>query len=206
MKSSISRSIVVFSLFATPVIGSTQEQSLTNDEGDGHRFQVTSTTFSDGGTLPLSTVFNQCMPYPGGGNRSPELSWTNAPRHTRSFVVVSYDVTASFTHWGMYNIARTTTELPENAGIAGSTFGLQVHNDFGRTNLEYDGPCPPPQLNPPVHQYVFTVYALDTAVALPSFPDFPPGAEALFQALIRAGMRGHILARASISGFFPSGH
>jgi Raf kinase inhibitor-like YbhB/YbcL family protein len=206
MKSSISRSIIVLSLFAAPAIGSTPDQLVTNDDGDSHRFQVTSTTFSDGGTLPLSMVFNQCSPYPGGGNRSPELSWTNAPRHTRSFIVVSYDVTASFAHWGIYNISPTTTELPENAGIPGSTFGLQVHTDFARTNLEYDGPCPPPSLNPPVHQYVFTVYALNTALALPSFQDFPPGAEALFQALIRAGMRGHILASASISGFFPSGH
>jgi Raf kinase inhibitor-like YbhB/YbcL family protein len=206
MKSSISRFIIVLGLFAAPVSGWTQDELLTNDEEGRHRFRVTSSTFSNGETLPLSTVYNQCAAYPGGGNRSPELSWTNAPHHTRSFIVVCYDVTASFTHWGMYNIARTTTELPENAGMAGSTFGLQVHNDFGRTNLEYDGPCPPPQLNPPVHQYVFTVYALDTAVALPSFPDFPPGAEALFQALIRAGMREHILATASISGFFPSSH
>ena len=206
MKSSISRFIIVLSLFAAPVIGWTQDQLLTNDEDGRHRFRVTSSTFSDGETLPLSMVYNLCAAYPGGGNSSPELSWTNAPHHTRSFVVVSYDVTASFTHWGMYNIARTTTEPPENAGMAGSTFGLQVHNDFGRTNLQYDGPCPPPTLNPPVHQYVFTVYALDTALALPSFPDFPPGAEALFQALIRAGMRGHILATASISGFFPRSH
>jgi len=205
---SISRSIIVLSLFAAPVIGWTEDHSFTNDEGESHhRFRVTSTTFSDGGTLPLSMVFNQCTPYPGGGNMSPELSWTNAPRDTRSFVVVCYDVTASFTHWGMYNIAPTTTELPENAGIAGSRFGLQAHNDFGRNNLEYDGPCPPPQLNPPVHHYVFTVYALDIgALALPSFPDFPPGAEALFQALIQAGRREHILASASISGFFPSSH
>ena len=207
MKSNISRFIIVLSLFAAPAIGWTEDQSLGNDEGEGHRFRVTSTTFSDGGTLPQSMVFDQCTPYPGGGNRSPELSWTNAPRHTRSFIVVCYDVTASFTHWGLYNIAPTTTSLPENAGIPGSTFGLQAHNDFGRTNLEYDGPCPPPQLNPPVHHYVFTVYALDIgALALPSFPDFPPGAEALFQALIEAGRREHILASASISGFFPSGH
>jgi len=203
MKSRISRCIIAFSLFAAPVIGWTQDQSLTNDEGRSHRFQVTSTAFSDGGTLPLSMVYDQCPFYPGGGNQSPELSWTNAPRHAQSFIVVSYDVTASFTHWGLYNIAPTTTELPEHAGIAGSTQGLQVHNDFGRNNLEYDGPCPPPQLNPSVHQYVFTVYALDTALALPSFQDFPPGAEALFRALIRAGRRGRILAAASITGFFP---
>src|SRR6516162_11010160 len=80
---SISRSIIVLSLFAAPVIGWTEDHSFTNDEGESHhRFRVTSTTFSDGGTLPLSMVFNQCTPYPGGGNMSPELSWTNAPRDT----------------------------------------------------------------------------------------------------------------------------
>jgi Raf kinase inhibitor-like YbhB/YbcL family protein len=203
MKSSISRCIIALSMVGAPALDWAQDQSSTNDEGRNHRFHVTSTTFSDGGTLPLSMVFDQCPFYRGGGNQSPELSWTNTPPHTLSFIVVAYDVTASFTHWGMYNIAPTTTELPENAGLAGSTYGLQVHNDFGRNNLEYDGPCPPPQLNPPVHHYVFTVYALDSTPTLPSFEDFPPGAEALFQALIRAGRRGHILATASISGFFP---
>ena len=80
---SISRSIIVLSLFAAPVIGWTEDHSFTNDEGESHhRFRMTSTTFSDGGTLPLSMVFNQCTPYPGGGNMSPELSWTNAPRDT----------------------------------------------------------------------------------------------------------------------------
>jgi len=203
MKSRIAPCIIAISMFAASALGWAQDQSSPNDEGRNHRFQVTSATFSDGGTLPLSMVFDQCSFYPGGGNQSPELSWTNAPRHTRSFIVVAYDVTASFTHWGIYNIAPTTTELPENAGIAGNSFGLQVHNDFGRLNLEYDGPCPPPSLNPQVHHYVFTVYALDTELTLPSFGDFPPGAEALFQELIPPGRRGHILATASIGGFFP---
>ena len=204
MKSSISRCLIAFSLLIAPALGWAQDQSPVSDEGRNHRFQVTSTTFSDGGTLPLGTVYNQCPAYPGGGNRSPELSWTNAPRHTVTFIVIAYDVTASFTHWGIYNIASTTTELPENAGITASPFGLQVHNDFSRSDLKYDGPCPPTTLNPKAHEYVFTVYALDTAPTLPSFGDFPPGAETLFQALIRAGRRGHILATASIRGFFPS--
>ena len=203
LKPSIASCIIAISMFAAPALGWAQGQSSTNDED---KFQVTSTTFSDGATLPLSMVFDQCPFFSGGKNRSPELSWTNAPDDTRSFVVVAYDVTASFAHWGMYNIKPTTTELPENAGIAGSTFGLQVRNDFGfpNTNLEYDGPCPPPFFKPPVHHYVFTVYALDIdELTLPSFGIFAPGAEALFQALIPARRRGHILATASIGGFFP---
>jgi Raf kinase inhibitor-like YbhB/YbcL family protein len=199
---SIASGIIALFLLVAPIFGRAQDQSSPTDDGR-HRFEVTSATFTDGGTLPLSMVFDQCSPYPGGGNQSPELSWTNAPHRTQSFVVAMYDVTASFSHWGMYNIDPTTTELPENAGIAGSTFGLQTHNDFGRLNIEYDGPCPPPQLNPPVHHYVFTVYALGATLTLPAFPDFPPGPEALFQALIRTGRRGRILASASIVCFFP---
>lgn len=169
---------------------------------DKHKFQLSSTTFSDGGTLPLSTVWDQCTQYPGGGNVSPELSWSNAPRKTQSFVVVMYDVTASFTHWGMYNISPEAMGLPSGAGAVGSRYGTQVLNDYF-VGLSYDGPCPPQTLNPPRHQYVFTVYALDTMLPqIPAFGDFAPGPEALYQALIAAGLGEHILDSASISGFF----
>jgi Raf kinase inhibitor-like YbhB/YbcL family protein len=180
-----------------------QQQATNNQTGNGYGdFRVSSSTFSEGGTIPLTMVYNQCPAYPGGGDQSPELSWTNAPRGTNSFVVVTYDVTASFTHWGMYNISGRATGLPQSAGVAGSKFGLQVSNDFG--DLSYDGPCPPPQDNPVVHQYVFTVYALDIKLpTLPTFGDFPPGAEALYHALIAAGRGGHILQSASIVGHFP---
>ena len=104
----------------------------------------------------------------------------------------------------MYNISGEASGLPQNAGVVGSNYGLQVSNDFG--DLSYDGPCPPPQFNPVVHQYVFTVYALDIKLpTLPTFGDFPPGAEALYHALLAAGRGGHILKSASITGHFP-GH
>jgi Raf kinase inhibitor-like YbhB/YbcL family protein len=179
-----------------------------------HHFKLSSSTFEDGATLPLSMIYtfysstapttNICT-YNGeaGGDESPELSWTDAPRHTRSFVMVTYDVTASFTHWGMYNISGDATGLPANAGVAGSTYGEQIANDFG--DLSYDGPCPPTGLTPLVHHYVFTVYALDTMLpTLPTHGDFPPGAEALYHALISAGRDGHILDSTSISGFYSA--
>jgi Raf kinase inhibitor-like YbhB/YbcL family protein len=179
------------------------QQQPQNDDGNT-KFQVTSTTFTDGGTIPLIMVWNQCSFYPGGGNQSPELSWTKTPGNTRSFAVVMYDVTASFTHWGMYNISPAVHELPQNAGVAGSPFGTQVLNDYGVGDLNYDGPCPPPFLNPVNHTYVFTVYALDIVLpTIPSYQDFQPGPEALYQALIAAARGGHITRSASITGFFP---
>ena len=164
--------------------------------------RVTSTTFVNGGTLPLSMVFNQCSFYPGGGNQSPELSWRNAPDETRSFVVIAYDVTASFTHWGMYNISSRSNGLPLNAGTPNNPDGTQVANDFG--DLSYDGPCPPPPLTPVSHTYVFTVYALDIVLpTLPTFGDFSPGSQALYHALITAARGNHILDSTSIVGHFP---
>ncbi len=199
MKARILTNVIAICLFAS--LTAWAQHQPTNDGGYGH-FQVSSTTFTNGGTIPLIMVYNQCPAYPGGSDESPQLSWTNVPHGTHSFVVVTYDVTASFTHWGMYNISARTTELPLNAGVPGSPYGLQISNDFG--DLNYDGPCPPTQLQPISHQYVFTVYALDTPLpTLPMFGDFPPGAEALYHALIAAGRGGHILDSASITGFFP---
>ena len=194
--------MIAWSLLTAVSIAWAQSEMPMGDGWGHHGFQVTSTTFSNGGTLPLSMVWDQCTYYPGGGNQSPELSWSNVPRSTRSFVVIGYDITAAFTHRGMYNIAGKTTELPENAGIPSSTYGTQIANDFG--DLNYDGPCPPPAYNPVNHNYVFTVYALDIVLpALPSFGDFTPDSETLSHALIAGARADHILDSASVGGFFP---
>jgi Raf kinase inhibitor-like YbhB/YbcL family protein len=203
MKARILTYVITTCLFASLTALAQQQPKIDDGNGNG-KFQVSSTTFTDGGTIPLIMVWNQCSFYPGGDNQSPELSWTKVPGNTRSFAVVMYDVTASFTHWGMYNISPQVHELPQNAGVPGSPYGTQVLNDYGVGDLSYDGPCPPPFLNPVTHTYVFTVYALDTVLpTIPSYGDFQPGAEALYQALIAAGQGGHIVRSASITGFFP---
>jgi len=183
----------------------------TSDSDWEHSFRVHSTTFENHSILPISMIHNIIVSGVNacsingatGGNESPELSWTGVPRGTRSFVVVTYDVTAAFTHWGMYNISGDATGLPENAGVAGSTFGMQILNDFGIGN-EYDGPCPPPSYPPNVHKYVFTVYALDKEIHLPSSANFPANSETLYQALIKVGEKGHVLASASIVGLYST--
>jgi hypothetical protein len=54
------------------------------------------------------------------------------------------------------------------------------------------------------HYYVFILYALDTTLpTLPTYGDFPPGAEALYQVIIATGGSVDILDSASIRGFFP---
>jgi Raf kinase inhibitor-like YbhB/YbcL family protein len=181
----------------------------SNAGADG-KFRLSSTTFANKATLPLSMIdnilqngVNTCsINGSPGGDQSPELSWTRPPLGTRSFVVVLYDVTAAFTHWGMYNISPTLTGLPENAGVAGSVYGDQIVNDFPAVG--YDGPCPPPGVAPFVHEYVFTVYALATKLNLPSSTNFPANAETLYQALINSGRDGDILDSASLVGFYST--
>jgi Raf kinase inhibitor-like YbhB/YbcL family protein len=177
----------------------------------GDKFRVSSTTFKNNSILPIRVIQNILVPGTNvngcsingapGGNESPELSWTDVPRSTASFVVIAFD-TLGFTHWGIYNIPPTITKLPENAGVAGSAYGQQVVNVFG--DISYDGPCPPPDFPPNVHRYVFTVYALDQELELPSSENFPATADTLYNALVKAGERRHILASASITGLYST--
>jgi Raf kinase inhibitor-like YbhB/YbcL family protein len=174
-------------------------------------FQLHSTTFSNDSTLPISTILNNqvngvntCSASGAAGyDESPELFWTGAPRGTQFFAVVLYDVTASFTHWGIYNISGNVTQLPENAGVAGSSFGPQIENDFD-LGQQYDGPCPPANVAPDTHKYVFTVYALSKKLFLPGSTNFPANGETLYHALIRAGEQDEILGEASLTGLYSS--
>jgi Raf kinase inhibitor-like YbhB/YbcL family protein len=179
-------------------------------QGPGPTLEVTSTTFTENGPLPDSAIYNDI--YQGanictangavGGDQSPQLEWSHVPPNTRSFVVVLYDTTAAFTHWGMYNIALHVRMLPQNAGSVGSSYGSQINNDFG--DPSYDGPCPPAGVAPDAHHYVFTVYALDTDLEVSTLPNFPANAETLYHALIRAARDGHVLASGSLGTYFSA--
>jgi Raf kinase inhibitor-like YbhB/YbcL family protein len=182
-----------------------------NQNDQGRRFRLTSSTFANNTTLPISAIFNAASPNPcsidgsPGGDQSPALSWTRPQDqgNTRSFVVILYDETAGFFHWGMYNISPHATGLPQNAGVADSKYGKQVQNEVSG-GAQYDGPCPPPNFPPNVHHYVFTVYALDTILDLQSSANFPPRAPTLYEALVQAGRNGDILESASITGLYSS--
>jgi Raf kinase inhibitor-like YbhB/YbcL family protein len=183
-----------FSASAAAAVQPAQQELQTDADGQD-QFRLRSTTFVKDQLIPASMVFNgQLGSVCTGGNTSPELSWTHAPRGTRSYAVAVFDVTANFTHWGIYNIPPDTSELAMGAGAPGN--GSQVFNDAGIQG--YSGPCPPPGLVPNgIHRYVFTVYALDRQLDLTPSPDFPPSADALYRAMI-----GHVIESASITGLF----
>ncbi|MEZ5690106.1 MAG: YbhB/YbcL family Raf kinase inhibitor-like protein [Rickettsiales bacterium] len=136
-------------------------------------------------------------------NISPHISWSGAPKATKSFalIVVDPDVPAKFDdankegkviakdfprknfyHWIVTDIPVSVTELKEGEGkniaqnlSAGKELfsykngGVPAINDYAsfmkdkpRTEfLGYDGPCPPWN-DSRIHNYHFTIYALDT--------------------------------------------
>ena len=71
------------------------------------RFILMSPAFKFGYPIPVLFTCN-------GQNISPELAWSGAPAATKSFALISEDVTISFIHWVVYNIpAHTTRASPE---------------------------------------------------------------------------------------------
>jgi len=144
---------------------------------------VKSDSFSDGGMIPAKYTCD-------GANISPQLSWDNAPKGTKSFVLICEDPDApmgTFTHWVLYDIPADVHELPENLPKDkilpnGAKQGI---TDFKKVG--YGGPCPPNG----THRYYFKLYALDTLLNL------EPG---LKKEDILKAMNGHILAQGQIMG------
>ena len=100
-----------------------------------------------------------------GANISPELSWENAPKGTKSFAVTMYDPDAptgsGWWHWVVFDIPASAKELVSNAGNVKMHLApkgtIQSMTDFG--TIGYGGPCPPP--GDKAHMYVITVHALN---------------------------------------------
>jgi Raf kinase inhibitor-like YbhB/YbcL family protein len=209
MKQAAARRVALIVATAGLALGSVSAEE-SGWEGATGKLDVTSTTFTENGPLPDSVIYNSlanglniCTASgAAGGDESPQLQWSHVPRETKSFVVILYDPTASFTHWGMYNIPAHVRALPPNAGALGSSYGVQVTNDFG--DRSYDGPCPPQGVAPDAHHYVFTVYALDTELTLPALANFPANAETLYHALIHAARHGHILASGRLGTYYSA--
>ncbi|MFM0034158.1 YbhB/YbcL family Raf kinase inhibitor-like protein [Paraburkholderia strydomiana] len=124
-------------------------------------FTLTSASFHNG-KVEAAQVFNQadCK----GGNRSPQLTWRDAPPGTRSFAITMFDQDApgrGWWHWAVAGIPAKVDNLPENASSSGFLTKLgavEARNDFDTDG--YGGPCPPPGKP---HRYIVTVYALSTA-------------------------------------------
>ena len=99
-----------------------------------------------------------------GGDLSPHLKWSDAPKGTKSFAITAYDPDtysgSGWWHWQVINIPITVMEIPTGAGSnknsstpIGST---QIENDFSIP--AFSGACPPK--GDGLHHYRFTIHAL----------------------------------------------
>jgi Raf kinase inhibitor-like YbhB/YbcL family protein len=152
-------------------------------------FSLTSSAFSEGQPIPRQ--------YTGEGeDRSPSLTWSDAPEGTQSFALIVDDPDAprgTFTHWVAFNIPAAARELGEGTArdrtLPNGT--VQGSNGFGRVG--YNGPKPP--AGGP-HRYFFKLYALDTVLNL------RPGAS---RDDVLKALASHILAEAQFMGTYTHG-
>jgi len=147
---------------------------------------LTSLTFIANGSIPSKYTCDEDR------SLSPPLSIAGVPAGAKSLALIMDDPDVPkqlrpdgvFDHWTLFNIPAGTREIPEggSAGIAGA-------NGAGKN--AYTGPCPPPQYEPSEHRYVFTLYALDSMLALQA------GAS---KKEVKAAMQGRILDQTQLIG------
>lgn len=125
------------------------------------QFTVTSDDVADG--RPLAQA--QWGAGGGGGDISPQLSWSGFPAETKSFAVTIHDPDAptgsGFWHWAVFNIPADVTSLDANAGAEG---GANLPQGAAMLSTElrsksFTGAGPPPGTG--THHYNLIVHALD---------------------------------------------
>jgi Raf kinase inhibitor-like YbhB/YbcL family protein len=155
---------------------------------------LTSPDVKSGKTIADEQVFNNmgCS----GKNISPALSWSGAPKGTKSFALMVYDPDAptgsGFWHWVVFNIAPDVTSLAKGAGDpksdAAPKGAVQSRTDFGVPG--YGGPCPPKGDKP--HHYHFMLFAVDA--------DKIDADENTSAAVVGFNLHFHTLAKADLVG------
>jgi len=144
----------------------------------------------------MSPAFKDKSPFPtlytcNGKNISPPLVWSNVPPKTQAFALVftSPDWSAGSVYlWVLYNIPADVTSLPQGANRA-LPEGIEVGINYYETS-GYNGPCPPDNRT---HRFVFTIYALDSAISVPFNAD-PDD--------IMNQINNHTIQQASLTAFF----
>jgi len=131
----------------------------------------------------------------GRQNISLPFNWINSPNDTQSFALIIYDLSGrNWIHWAVLNIPANCNEIMENASGNNMPDGsIELNNQF-RT-LGYGGPEPPRESG--VHEYVATLYALNTPEikeisGYKSFDD------------LNSILSGKIIAKAEITGTYSA--
>ena len=129
-----------------------------------------------------------------GENISPEFSWENVPKNTKSFAITVYDPDAptgsGWWHWAVFDISKNKTNLPSGFGNIDSKDAIQSVTDYGKSG--FGGACPP--LGDKPHRYIFTVHALDVET-LGLDKNATP-------ALVGFMLNSHTLAKSSLISYY----
>jgi phosphatidylethanolamine-binding protein (PEBP) family uncharacterized protein len=147
---------------------------------------VTSTAFSDGGAMPVSSAGKGV-----GDNASPQLRWTGVPPATRQVVLIIDDVDVPLPRPLLHTVAVIAPGLQDvdTGTLRSGTPGIRfIPGSLGHRG--YAGPRPVPGHGP--HRYRFHVLALDEPI-----PDDVTTAKALLKQ-----MAGHVIARGVLTGTY----
>ncbi|HLY90467.1 MAG TPA: YbhB/YbcL family Raf kinase inhibitor-like protein [Acetobacteraceae bacterium] len=159
-------------------------------------FTLQTPAFTNGGTIP--TMYT-CAGANGG--TSPQLSWSGAPANTQSLALVEQDADTATpnTHWLVYNIPPSVTQLDAgqptetptlpNGAMQGQDHAQGIFAAFAL--IGYEGACPPP--GAAAHHYTFQLFALDGMVPL------KPGATIND---LKTAMAGHMVGQTELIGLF----
>jgi Raf kinase inhibitor-like YbhB/YbcL family protein len=157
---------------------------------------MTSTAWEDGGVIP--DKYTQAA---GPTSPSPALKWSQVPPGTQSFALLMHDpepvrnksAKMDITHWLIWNIPATATELKE--GVAQG----ELPDGSRQVSLRANGYMGPGAPAGPYHHYTFELYALDTKLEVPQ--GTPQQAEETRTAVVNA-MDGHVLGKAVLVARF----
>ena len=138
--------------------------------------QLRSFAFNHSGSLP-----------PRFRSVNPPLDISGVPLGTKSLALIMHDpdaVSGDFTHWTIWDIDPTTSEILEGNAPSGSTEGVTSAGLPG-----YVGPRPPKGSG--THHYTFELFALNTILdLLPATP----------QEDLRVAIQKHLIASTKLFG------
>lgn len=142
---------------------------------------ITSSAFKPNGAIPAEYTCD-------GAKISPPLAFADIPPQAKSLALIMDDPDApkagGFVHWLIWNMPPTTKAIAANIPPTTAVFG---QNDAGKNS--YASPCPPSG----THQYIFTLYAVDTVLQLPAGST---------RAQLLQALRNHTLGKDQLTGTY----
>ncbi|HUR62501.1 MAG TPA: YbhB/YbcL family Raf kinase inhibitor-like protein [Candidatus Thermoplasmatota archaeon] len=144
--------------------------------------RISSPSFEPNGPIP---AVHTCK----GRDLSPALVWKDVPKEADTLALILDDPDAprgTWTHWTFWDLPATVTGLAEGekATLRKATEGITSARTMG-----YHGPCPPSG----THRYVFTLYAVQGRLGLPSTATVED---------LRRALQGRVVAQADVMGTF----